>query len=211
MDSRPDVAFRPSRAQDAAASAPLVHASGPDSFDYVFATPRTTALGFLRQSLALPEGEFGYGTHVVGEWEGRIVACGAGWQGGGGWRFWLTTARPVVAYMGLRGTPAAYRRGMQAEAVMPGPERHEYYVGHLGIDPALRAQGIGENLIAALLTPARTKGARVAVLDVSVENPRAQALYERLGFRVTQTRPSHFAHAYGRIPPHRRMEKALTP
>ena len=203
------VRFRPFQAKDAAESAPLVHASGPQSFDYVFTTASTTALAFLRHSLARAEGEFGYGTHVVGEVDGRIAACGAGWRGGAGWRFWLTTARPVIGYMGLRATPAAYRHGMQAESVMPGPERGEYYVGHLGVDNDLREQGIGEAMVAYLLTPDRVGGCRVAVLDVSAENPRAQALYERLGFRVTQTRDSLYAHAYGRIPPHRRMEKVL--
>jgi ribosomal protein S18 acetylase RimI-like enzyme len=205
-----DVRFRPSHAKDAAASAPLVRSSGPESFDYVFTTPRTSALAFLRHALALGEGEFGFGTHVVGERDGRIVACGAGWRGGPGWRFWLTTARPVIAYMGLRATPGAYRHGMQAESVMPSPKRDEYYIGHLGVDPELQGQGIGEAMVAYLLTPDRVAGCRVAVLDVSIENPRAQALYERLGFRVTATRPSAFVHAHGRIPTHRRMAKALS-
>ena len=182
-----DVRFRVSRAGDAAASAPLVHASGPESFDYVFATAQANAVAFLTHALAQRLGEFGYATHVVGELDGRIVASGAGWAGGGV-AFALATAWQVVGYVGLAAIRSAYRRGMQAEKVMPPPARAEYYVGHLGVDPALRGRGIGEALIAYLLAPSRVAGCREAVLDVSVENPRAEALYTRLGFAVTVTR-----------------------
>lgn len=202
------VRFRASEAEDAQASAPLVHASGPESFDYVFADARGSAVPFLAYALARNGGEFGYGIHVVAELHGRVVACGAGWTHGGA-RFSLATAWPAVSYMGLRGTPGAYRRGMQAETVMPPPAPGEYYVGHLGVDPALRGRGVGEAMVAYLLDPARVAGCRVAVLDVSAENPRAQALYGRLGFTVVATRPSALANAYGRVPAHLRMEREL--
>jgi ribosomal protein S18 acetylase RimI-like enzyme len=203
-----DVRFRVSRAEDAHSSAPLVLASGPESFDYVFANARGDATAFLAYALARPGGEFGYGTHVVAERDGRVVACGAGWAHGGA-RFALATAWPAVAWLGLRAMPGAYRRGMQAEAIMPPPAPGEYYVGHLGVDPALRGRGIGAALVDYLLDPARVAGCRVAVLDVSAENPRAQALYVRLGFTVTKTRESALANAYGRVPAHHRMEREL--
>jgi ribosomal protein S18 acetylase RimI-like enzyme len=210
MSNTLDVRFRPSRPEDAAASAPLVHSSGPSSFDYVFTTATRDAHSFLRYALALPEGEFGCATHMVGTMDGRAVACGAGWRGGGGFRFLRATAMPFIRYMGLA-TLSAYRRGMQAEAIMPGPTPAEFYVGHLGVDPAFRGRGIGEALIAHLLTLGRQAGAHTAVLDVSVENPRAQALYERMGFRVTGTRQSSYANAFGRIPGHHRMDRAIVP
>src|SRR5579871_4372058 len=82
MSNTLDVRFRPSRAEDAALSTPLVHSSGPSSFDYVFNTPTRDAQSFLCYALTLPDGEFGYATHVVGTLDGRVVACGAGWPGG---------------------------------------------------------------------------------------------------------------------------------
>ena len=205
-----DVRFRPSKPADAAESVPLVYSSGASSFDYVFTTGTRDAKSFLRTALSLPEGEFGCATHVVGTLDGRIVACGAGWSGGGGLRFARATVVPIIRYMGLA-TAGAYRRGMHAVAVMPDPKPAEFYIGHLGVDPSLRGRGIGEGLISYLLSLGRDADARTAVLDVSVENPRAQALYERLGFRVTATRPSSYANASGRIPGHRRMEKPLQP
>ena len=48
-----------------------------------------------------------------------------------------------------------------------------------------------------------------AALDVSVENPRAQALYERLDFEVTEECMSKLENSTARVPDHRRMEIAL--
>ena len=203
-----NVVFRPSRAGDAAASAPLAHASGPESFDYVFATRRATGVDFLRHALARPGGEFGYGVHVVGESGGRIVASGGGWPGGGG-AFARATLASIAGFVPVMSLPAMWKRGAQAVSVMPDPVAGEFYIGHLGVDPAMRGQGVGEAMVRHLLAQAVQSGASRAVLDVSAENPRAQALYERLGFGVTASRDSRFANAFGRIPGHRRMELAV--
>jgi ribosomal protein S18 acetylase RimI-like enzyme len=202
------VTFRASQAADAAASAPLAHSSGPESFDYVFANGRATGTDFLRYALAREGGEFGYGVHIVGEQGGRIVASGGGWVGGHG-AFALATMASVIGFAPVLALPGINRRGSQAVSVMPDPAKDEYYIGHLGVDPALRGQGIGEAMVGYLLKAAAASRATRAVLDVSVENPRAQALYERLGFVVTATRASSFANAFGRIPGHRRMQRVV--
>jgi ribosomal protein S18 acetylase RimI-like enzyme len=202
------VIFRQSRASDAASSAPLAHASGPESFDYVFTTKRAGSIDFLRYALARPAGEFGYGVHVVGEDDGRIVASGGGWAGGSA-PFGRATFASIAGFVPVLAMPAMLKRGMQALSVMPDPVAGEYYIGHLGVDPAMRGRGIGEAMVRHLLEAAARTGAERAVLDVSVENPRAQSLYERLGFVVTATRESQFANAFGRIPGHRRMERAV--
>jgi ribosomal protein S18 acetylase RimI-like enzyme len=203
-----EVTFRASRAGDAAASAPLAHASGPDSFDYVFGGAHGSALDFLRHALAREAGEFGFGVHVVGEQDGRIVASGGGWLGGSA-AFARATLRSIVGAVPVLSLPAMWRRGAQAVSVMPDPVAGEFYIGHLGVDPALRGRGIGAQMVRHFLAAAGRSGASRAVLDVSVENPRAQALYEKLGFVVMATRESHFANEFGRIPGHRRMVRAL--
>jgi ribosomal protein S18 acetylase RimI-like enzyme len=47
----------------------------------------------------------------------------------------------------------------------------------------LRSLGIGTHLISAAESRIRKRGASVAQLDVELDNPRARALYERLGYR----------------------------
>jgi ribosomal protein S18 acetylase RimI-like enzyme len=56
----------------------------------------------------------------------------------------------------------------------------EVYLGRIEIHPRHQGRGIGTGLITALLDEARRNGQDLA-LDVLVVNPRAQALYQRLG------------------------------
>jgi ribosomal protein S18 acetylase RimI-like enzyme len=56
----------------------------------------------------------------------------------------------------------------------------EIYLGRIEIHPSHQGRGIGTGLIATLIDEARRNGQDLA-LDVLVVNPRAQALYQRLG------------------------------
>ncbi len=66
----------------------------------------------------------------------------------------------------------------------------EYYISNVAVFPGHRGRGIGEKLIAAALDEAGRAGSRSVVLDVETDNPDAQRLYERLGFRVVGETPS---------------------
>jgi ribosomal protein S18 acetylase RimI-like enzyme len=60
------------------------------------------------------------------------------------------------------------------------------WVGGVGVVPARRGAGIGEQLMRGLFDRARGVGAREMVLEVIVENAPAIALYEKLGFVSTR-------------------------
>lgn len=53
----------------------------------------------------------------------------------------------------------------------------------MGITPAYREKGLGRRLIAAALDLARERGFHRVELHVHADNPRAIALYEKVGFR----------------------------
>jgi len=208
MSNAPPVTFRPARADDAPEAVPLILSSGPESFAYVFATPIQTPADFLHRAFPGGSGQFGFRNHVVGEIDGQVVAAGAGWSSATNLAFLLAALRQFVPFFGPLGTPPVVVRGLRTEVVIRPPTSSEFYIGHLGVAPTHRGRGIGEALIAHLLAIGATTGRSRAVLDVSVENPRAQALYTRLGFRVTAVRPSTLRRAAGYVPSHRRMEQA---
>ena len=60
----------------------------------------------------------------------------------------------------------------------PGPGR----LWQLATHPQLQGRGIGTMLIRALEDRARARGLASCWLGVEVDNPRARALYERLGY-----------------------------
>jgi GNAT superfamily N-acetyltransferase len=58
----------------------------------------------------------------------------------------------------------------------------EFYVDGVAVVDALRGQGVGSQLFARFEQRALEKGIRTLSLTVIDTNPRAEALYERLGF-----------------------------
>lgn len=206
MTDASTVRFRAATAQDADVAVPLIHSSGPAAFDYVFAQPgQGDAQAFLRRAFVDGAGEFGWRNHVVGELDGVVVAAGAGYGGETALAFTLAAGRQILAHYGLH-APGVIARGLRVERVIPPPTRGMHYLAHLGVVPARRGQGIGKALIDELVRRGVQRGCRRMVLDVAAGNPRAQALYARLGFAVTGEQRSALANAQGAVPDHRRME-----
>ncbi len=66
------------------------------------------------------------------------------------------------------------------------PAKDELYVDGVAVAPEARGLGVGTKLLDEALVIARESGMRWLRLDVIDTNPRAQALYERLGYKVTK-------------------------
>lgn len=201
--------MRPARPDDADAAAPLIYSSGPAAFDYVFShrTP-TSAREFLHRVFQRPGGQFGYRNHVVAVLDGEVVGTGAAYSGRDALRFTIAAPRTIFGNYGMRAF-AVIRRGIQVESVIPPPKANLHYIAHLGVSPDLRSHGIGSRILEHLLEQGRAMGRKTAALDVSVENPRAEALYERLGFRTVHEIQSRLANETATVPHHRRMERPL--
>lgn len=77
-------------------------------------------------------------------------------------------------------------RGVELDALTFEGEPGSYYLSTMAVDPAFRGKGIGSALLEGALGRGRGRGFGRASLLVSLDKPRAQALYERLGFAVLQ-------------------------
>lgn len=62
---------------------------------------------------------------------------------------------------------------------------HTFWIHAVYVHPDARGTGASGKLLQAAIDDARSKGARRVALWVNGVNPRAQGLYERLGFRQT--------------------------
>lgn len=77
------------------------------------------------------------------------------------------------------------RRGVKLDKLFFEGAPGTYYLSTMGVDPEYRGRGYGSSLMAAAGEKARKLGfARLSLL-VSKDKPRARALYERLGFAVS--------------------------
>jgi ribosomal protein S18 acetylase RimI-like enzyme len=203
--------IRPAGPEDADAAVPLIYSSGPAAFDYVFHVPgRATARDFLRRAFVDGAGEFGFRNHVVGISGDEVIAAGAAWSGRSNLRFAVAAARQIFVVYGLAAGAGVVSRGLQVESIIQPPRRDCCYVAHLGVRAELRGRGHGESLVRHLLAWGRRQGLTHAALDVAVTNPRAQALYERMGFKVTRELASRLSNAQATVADHRRMDLRLT-
>jgi len=68
----------------------------------------------------------------------------------------------------------------------------ELHVNTLAVAPEFRRRGLATLLMRDVLAETAKEGACKATLEVRASNQAALALYERLGFRVTATRPAYY-------------------
>jgi ribosomal-protein-alanine N-acetyltransferase len=75
--------------------------------------------------------------------------------------------------------------------------RDESELLSIGVAPAYRGRGLGLELLRASMDRCTQTGARTMFLEVAVDNPAAQRLYERCGFAQVGRRPDYYQRANG--------------
>jgi len=200
--------FRAATPMDIADAVPLIYSSGPSAFDYVFDVGNSLgAQEFLRFAY-LRGGEFGWQAHRVAEIAGRVAAVGAAFDGRAVLRFTIAGALQILRFYGPIRAWGVMVRGLRTETVIQPPRAQEYYLCHVGVREELRGRGIGARFMRHLLEGLDADRHRCATLDVAVTNPRAQLLYERLGFVVEALRASKLENRRGRVANHYRMSRS---
>jgi ribosomal protein S18 acetylase RimI-like enzyme len=202
------VQFRPARAEDAGQAIPLIYSAGPIEFDYLFTTPSMSAVDFLRASFSAGAGLFGYKVYRVAVLDQAVVGIGAFYGAEEMARLDRETCWRVLKFYGPIDGWRVLRRSRQFQSLMPPPEPATKFIAQVGVAEALRGQGIGAALLTEQIELAQTKNYLKCALDVAVTNPRAQKLYERLGFSVVGERPWPYPHL-ANVPGMRRMELYL--
>jgi ribosomal-protein-alanine N-acetyltransferase len=69
----------------------------------------------------------------------------------------------------------------------------ELHINTLAVSPSQRRRGLASTLMAAVMADAAAAGARRATLEMRASNTAALALYTRLGFQVSATRPRYYS------------------
>jgi len=203
-----ELLFRRAEPKDADEVPRFVYSAGVESFDYVFSQGNLTALDFLRYAFLEGGGFFGYRNHVVVAVAGRVVGTGAFYSGHEYNDLSKEIGRQIFRFYGLPKFLPVMRRSFQALSLTPPPKKNMEYIANLGVSEEMRSRGIGTALLDRHKEAARGKGRLVYALDVSVNNSRAQALYERFGFKVTGHNRFRGGDSSG-VPDTRRMELYL--
>lgn len=178
--------IRQARPEDADAAAALIYSAAPHAYELLYATESGSAVDYIRNEFKRGSGFLGAAAHMVAVVDGEVVGTGSFYTKE---RYKVLSSeqgKNMLAHFGwwrfLRMMPL----GLRIQRGISKLEDGQLYVANLGVKENLRGQGIGKALIEAAAQRAKAEGLRQLVLDVSEKNPRAEALYQRLGFSVTR-------------------------
>lgn len=204
-----DVQIRQARPDDVQSVIPMIYSSGPHEFDYVFNVGDKTVRSYL--SFAFPSrlGGQSYRVFTTAVSSGQVVGISAFYSGRDALRLNLGNFWNLLTFYGPRKLMKVIQRGLRMETILPPPEADAGFISQLGVKEEFRGCGIGTTLVQHLIERTRSMGLRKCVLDVAFTNPRAQELYERLGFRVIQENQWNHPDPEVQIPGQRRMELAM--
>jgi len=197
--------LKPCTPEDRMLAVPLIYASGPAAFDFVFKNEQQTALDFLHFAFTRKGGEFSYDNHYALWGEGQLVAVGAVFGNRKASTFTMNEVINMISFYGWKSLPRGLN-GLKIETMILLPKKNEITLGHLGVQEALRGKGYGTKLINLLMEKSAKSANQKFVLDVSEENPKAKALYDKLGFKVTRKYVSTYQNKYSKVANHFRME-----
>lgn len=201
---------RPCEPGDVKVAVPIMHTSGPEAFDFVFCDRRQQqSFEFLESTFIRPRSEFGFNQHLCLILDGNIVAVGGTRFASQNLGFTFDGAASILSHYSPLAALRTIGRGLTIERTLKPPIKGVGIIYNLAVEREHQSKGYGEQLIGHLLEIIRAKGMKKAALDVSVENPRAQALYERLGFRQVSLHKGGPTSRFGKVVDHIYMELDL--
>nr|WP_232517952.1 GNAT family protein [Burkholderia ambifaria] len=177
--------FRAACADDAAACAPLVFASGVGEFGFFLGESDARCIAFLQQAFRSRHGRFSWRRHRVAVGADGAVLAVMAIHDGRRTRFDdVHVVWALARFFGVRRTIGQVLRGLVLETEIPAPKHSQILVAHCATDECQRSTGVFTALFRdALDTGALPDdGSHDIMLDVLTGNERARALYERLGF-----------------------------
>lgn len=200
-----NLALLPSKKEEVEQAVPLIYSSGPSSFEYVFKNDKVDAQDFLRYAFVRTGGEFSYQNHYSLYWEDKMVGIGSVFDAKVAGGFTVADALNIFRFYKFSSF-GTVKSGLKVEQLILLPKKQEIAIAHLGIEPSMQGKGLGTKLIELLKEKANKTANSIWVLDVSEENPRAKALYDRLGFKTTKKNNSTLKNKYSYVANHYRME-----
>ena len=196
--------FRPAHVNDVETAIALIYSSGPEAFEYGFTHDNDRSQDFLRFAFSHGLGFLGWRNHTVALVDDSVVGIGAFYSGKDYLRLSIGMVWQVLCFYPLPTVPRVIMRLLQLQALMPAPGRDTYYVAHFAVLANQRSQGVGSALLSYQQSVARRLGFKKYALDVAIDNPKALALYQRLGFK--QMAQQRFPGRIGQVPDTLRME-----
>lgn len=182
--------------------APLIYESAPELFALLFGSQ---AIPILSNLVERSHNRFSHQYVWVAELKGHVIGAAV-----------LIPAEDLSNQGDTQSVLAPGRRiwvALVRRFLLNAILRHDYppgtvYIGNLAVHADYRGNGIGTQLLKHCIASAESHQAPSIFISVDIDNPRAQSLYESLGFCPIQTKSLQiFNRAIGSVV----LEKKLFP
>ncbi|GAB4379727.1 MAG: hypothetical protein Kow00121_34450 [Elainellaceae cyanobacterium] len=162
--------------------AQLIYDSAPEMFALLFGQ---TAVQTIQKLVQRSHNRFSHRYVRVAESAHRVVG--------------IATILPAIAltddadYSSVLSAWAQLRWKLAHRLILDRVLEHTYpadtfYIANLAVHPDYRGNGIGTQLLLHCIAEAQASDANQVFISVDINNPRAQKLYESLGFQVVATK-----------------------
>jgi ribosomal protein S18 acetylase RimI-like enzyme len=185
-----DITLRPAIAADVDWGAPLMFASGPALFSYVFASEPQEAEETLRQAFGFAGHAFSFDHAQVLEVTDKPAGLIIAYQGNVKRKAEEKVQGVMAKILPLKKLPGILMNVADLTRIKQNVAMNDYYILSLSIAPEWQSQGLGTAVLKDAEIEAQELGCRSICLDVPYSNDRARALFERLGYRVIASRTS---------------------
>ncbi|MEM8594053.1 MAG: N-acetyltransferase [Pseudomonadota bacterium] len=179
-----DCFIRNARPSDAIAVAELMYSSGPELYDYLYQIGNTSAVDFINYQFPRDANFSSHQWHYVAEVNGIVAGVVECYDADQYKKMLWPQLKDILTFYPFLSWARLGRRLTHVGSVLSVPKASQTYIANLGIHPDYQGQGIGTQLIQYLEHQSEQLGYRSITLDVALNNPNAQRLYERLGFEV---------------------------
>ncbi|MEM8607553.1 MAG: GNAT family N-acetyltransferase [Myxococcota bacterium] len=201
-----ELTFRTARASDECRD--LLYSSAPELYDYMYRRGPIRAQDYIAHEFRAERGFIAHPIHTVALHRGEVAAVGAFYTWDDYPAMQRGSAYEILRFYGFTGTPSVLRAASHSGSVINRPRPGCVYIANLGVRSDLRGRGVGSALVEHETDKARRAGYETMTLDVADNNPRAEALYTRLGFEF-QKQKCFRGSKGNRVPDARFMMRAI--
>lgn len=184
------IRIRRAEAHEADICAGLLYASAPELYRYCFVKSQPRLLGLFELMLRMPGTMYSMEHTMIEVQQGKARGLILGYPARemrGYARGLLKRTGTLIAYVG----PGDFFRmlwRLKLNRYMPGTEDDEFFVSNVAVKEAYRGQGTATRLMKKVEEMALAAELQKVSLYVETHNPIARRLYEKLGYRETDTR-----------------------
>ncbi|MGE5451361.1 MAG: GNAT family N-acetyltransferase [Acidobacteriota bacterium] len=187
----------------------LIYSAGPELYDYLYKTDKSSAQDYITFEFLSGRGFCGYPNVTVALRDRQIVGTGCFYDAARYGRLALGTAWNMFRFYGPIGFWPVLKRSLHIGSVMKKPGPGELYLSNFGVAREHRSTGVGRALINTRLAVAKARGYQRFGLDVADNNPRAEQLYRQLGLQEVEFKQFTGKRKDMHIPNSKKMELRL--